>query len=415
VVKEIIRTGYALSPLRQFFFQQGHLNVPNLPEYEALFDLCNRLRASRRQLPAPVVEELNAFGFRWELMQSNELRWYYHYYELKKYYEEFGHTRVPAKKGDHRALGAWVLRQRNKEASLSVEKKRLLKKIHFQWSDDIVDAKKDYWLGMFKKLKAFYDQYGHANVPDRYKANEVLGRWVSTVRYTKDLESWKLKLLKTVNFKFSDDIREDKSKSRQKDFKKLEAFYKKHGHANVPEGFSDYRLSIFVAYLRQYPERISAAEKKQLKKWDFLFSEDIKKHREGQWQKFFDKLKRFKEKYGHCRVSSAFPDRPLANWVGKQRKLKKFKKLHADREKLLKAVGFYFYDDIEQLQEKKWQKRYQELLDFKKKYGTTVVQESFGNKQLVYWVLHQRQLYKRMPAKRKKMLNSIGFVWKVKK
>jgi len=415
VVTATKRTGYALAPLRRFFFEQGHVNVPNLPEYEALFDFCNRLRASRPQLPEQVVEELNALGFRWDLIQSNELRWYYHYYELKKYHEQFGHTRVAAKKGDYRSLGIWVLRQRNKEALLSPEKKRLLKRINFQWSEDIVSEKKNYWLGMFKKLKAFYDQHGHANVPDRYKVNEVLGRWVSTVRYTKELEPWKLKLLRSVKFKFSDDIREDKSKSRQKDFKKLEAFYQKHGHANVPEGFSDYRLSIFVGYLRQYPERISAAEKKQLKKWNFLFSDDIRKNRENQWQKFFDKLRKFKAKYGHCRVSSAFPDNALANWVGKQRKLKKFKKLHADREKLLKSIGFYFYDDIEQLQEKKWLKRYQELLDFLKKYGTTVVPESFGNKQLVYWVLHQRQLHKRMPSKRRKLLNSIDFVWKVKK
>lgn len=415
MVKDIKRTGYALSPLRQFFFKQGHVNVPNLPEYEALFDFCNRLRASRHQLPPQVADELDAMGFRWNLMQSNELRWYFHYYELKSYFEEYGHTRVPAKNGDHRSLGIWVLRQRNKEAMLSPDKKRLLNKVHFQWSADIVEEKKKYWLGMFRKLKAFYDHNGHANVPDRYKVDEVLGRWVSTVRYTKNLEPWKVKLLKTVSFKSSNDIREDRSKSREKDFKRLEAFYKKHGHANVPEGYHEPRLSIFVGYLRQYPERIEAAEKKLLKKWSFLFSDDIRRNREHQWLKFFDKLKRFKAKYGHCRVSSAFPDKVLANWVGKQRKLKKYGKLHANREKMLRAAGFAFYDDIEQLQEKKWTKRYQQLLDYQKKQGSTVVPESHGNKQLVYWVLHQRQLRKRMPAERKKLLNSIGFVWRVKK
>jgi hypothetical protein len=81
---------------------------------------------------------------------------------------------------------------------------------------------------------------------------------------------------------------------------------------------------------------------------------------------------------------------------------------------MLKALGFSFYEDIADLQEKKWESMYQKLIAFKKKYGTTVVSESFKDKKLVYWVLHQRQAKERMPKHRKKLLNKIGFVWRVR-
>ena len=48
-----------LAPLRLFFFKHGHIHVPNFPEYETLFDLCNKLRISRSQLSSSVIEELD--------------------------------------------------------------------------------------------------------------------------------------------------------------------------------------------------------------------------------------------------------------------------------------------------------------------------------------------------------------------
>jgi hypothetical protein len=239
-----------LAPLRKFFFKHGHVHVPNFPEYEAVFDLCNKLRIARYQLPSYVVDELDAMGFLWDLHLSNDLRWYYHYNKLKEFYNEYGHTRIPAKRGDHKELGAWVQRQRTRASKLSSEQKKLLNELKFQWSEDVQKEKDAYWKSMFKKLSAFYDKFGHSSVPDRYKDDEKLGRWVSTVRYgEKHLASWKKQLLKSVKFKFSADIKKDKLSNRQNLFNKLKAYYEKHGHANVPEGYTDHKLSIFVAYL----------------------------------------------------------------------------------------------------------------------------------------------------------------------
>lgn len=197
-------------------------------------------------------------------------------------------------------------------------------------------------------------------------------------------------------------------------FRKLETFYEKHGHANVPETYSDSKLAISVAYLRQHPDRMKPGERKQLKKWKFLFSEEIKEGWELLWVKSFKKLENFKATFGHCRVSSAYKDQPLARWVANQRKDKKDGKLPLHREKKLRYIGFSFYEDVAALQEKRWMTMYNKLLRFKKTYGTTVVPESYKDKKLVYWGVHQRQAKKRMNEARKKILDKEGLVWKVK-
>lgn len=370
---------------------------------------------SKSQQPPGVVRELDEMGFLWDLNLSNDLRWYYHYEELKKYHTRFGHTRVPSRNGEFNALGIWVLRQRRREDVLSAQSKRLLNAIDFEWSSDIQQAKDEYWNGMYNKLKSFYHKYGHSSVPDRYQKDEKLGRWVSTVRYSEmQLGPWKKKLLKKVEFRFRADIRKQKEANRQKLFSKLGQFYNKHGHANVPETYKDSKLAISVAYLRQHPERITPAERKLLKSWNFLFSEEIRANWEQLWIGNFKKLERFKSQYGHCRVSSVFRDQPLARWVASQRIDKKAGKLPTHREKKLRALGFSFYDDIAALKDKKWTDQYKKLIRFKKIYGTTAVPEGYQDKQLAYWVAHQRKGNKKMTSQRRGLLNQIGFVWKMK-
>lgn len=39
------------------------------------------------------------------------------------------------------------------------------------------------WDEMFKQLKEYKEQNGHCRVPQRYKANPQLGRWVNNQRY----------------------------------------------------------------------------------------------------------------------------------------------------------------------------------------------------------------------------------------
>jgi len=404
-----------LARLRQFFFKYGHIHVPNFPEHEALFSLCNRLRLTKEQLHPAVVEELNGMGFLWDLHVSSELKWYYHYAELKKFHGEFEHTRVPAKRGVYKSLGNWVLRQRMNEENLSEKGKMLLNDIGFEWSADIEHKKDVEWLTKFRLLQAYYKKNGHSNVPDNYEINEKLGRWVSTVRYGEArLAPWKMKLLKAVRFQFRDDIVSERMNKRQKLFDKLRQFYGNQGHTNVPEGYLDRRLSIFVAYLRQYPTRITPEEVRQLKKWNFQFSDELKEWRNKNWMDLFRKLEKFRTKHKHCRVPSTYEDQKLARWVATQRKDQKEGRLNSMRASKLKAIGFDFCHDLQLLRETRWKKMFERLVKFRNARGTTIVKQTSDDKVLAYWVRHQRQAAKRMNAKKKKMLDEIGFVWKMR-
>jgi hypothetical protein len=350
MMKHVSKTGKGtkhgsklLAPLRRFFFQHGHPHVPNLPEYEDVFELSNRLRQSKNRLAKDVINELDSFGFIWNMASINELRWYYHYDELKKFFAEFGHTRISAKRGDYKVLGGWVTRQRRNKKTLSSKQIKMLEAAGLKWTAQIQEQKKKRWMLMYAKLEKFYAKYGHSNVPDRFKKDEQLGRWVSTNRYSeKILKPWQLRLLKQVGFKYKVDIQKDKAKHREGLFKRLRSFYKKYGHANVPEGFSDHKLHLFVSYLRQHPERVSAGEKRELKKIKFSFSDELKKQRDKVWLKSFEAVKKFKVVYGHCKVPSTYVDEKLARWVGKQRRLYKAGTLPENRKALLCSVGFYF-------------------------------------------------------------------------
>ncbi|MEP6736069.1 MAG: helicase associated domain-containing protein [Chryseolinea sp.] len=404
-----------LIPLRHFFHDHGHINVPRSSDYSDLFDLCGRLRTTREKLPKRICDELDSLGFLWHLHLSNELRWYYNYGELKSFSEKFGHTRVPLRKAPYQTLGSWVLRQRRDEKTLQKEQKRLLKSIGFEWSSDIRSKKDIDWKRMFAKLKKFHESTGYSNVPDRYRPDEKLGRWVSTVRYSEErLEKWKLQALRNVKFKFSNDIAKDKEANRKLLFKKIEAFFNKYGHANVPESYKDSKLAIAVAYLRQYPSRINTAEKSQLKRWKFLFSDQIKARWEDLWTTSFNKLYKFKKQFGHCRVSSAYKDRPLARWVANQRKDELEGRLPAIRKQKLLRLGFAFYNDIAAMVERSWRLMYDKLLNFKKKFGTTIVKEGYKDSKLAYWVQHQRQAKSKMSFERKQLLEKIGFTWSVR-
>ena len=128
-----VHNRFDLKPLRQFFFSYGHLHVPDSPGYEALFDLCNKLRASRSILPELTVSELDSMKFNWG-MKTARPPWHDRYNELKKFKQRTG--RFPRRnETKHASLSNWTFHQRmlKKKGKLSSERIKLLNSIHFNW------------------------------------------------------------------------------------------------------------------------------------------------------------------------------------------------------------------------------------------------------------------------------------------
>lgn len=92
---------------------------------------------------------------------------------------------------------------------------------------------------MFEDLLAFKAKYRHCNVPTNSTENPPLGRWVAAQRYKRRigvLPQELVEALDAIGFVWS-----PADKAWDAMFKDLTAFRAKHGHADVPEQWSDNR------------------------------------------------------------------------------------------------------------------------------------------------------------------------------
>lgn len=142
------------------------------------------------------------------------------------------------------------------------------------------------------------------------------------------------------------------------------------------------------------------------------------------WQHRYNELVEFKNQNGHCHVPQRYHlNRSLGKWVHKQRqevrKMRNGEKccLNAFRMEALKSIGFE--STANNRAESLWQKRYNELVDFKELYGHCHVPQKYPrNAALGKWVHRQRHEFKKVLQNNKSFLtlariealNAIGFL-----
>ena len=147
------------------------------------------------------------------------------------------------------------------------------------------------------------------------------------------------------------------------------------------------------------------------------------------WYERLQQLREFKDEHGHTNVPELYEPNPqLGHWVFNQRK--EYSKRLNSEEALQDAASSITTERIEALNEigfvwsmrKKparvvgWSERYQELLDYKEKYGDCDVPQTYNeNLGLARWVNKMRNQYKRKSRSLKPeyidALDSIGFSW----
>ena len=220
------------------------------------------------------------------------------------------------------------------------------------------------WEHLFFELVLYKHKKGDCNVPVRYVTkpnNEGLGLWVQTVR-----SQYKLKKSNSKKHIFLDD---------------------RHIAALNAIGFI----------------------------WDV---------REDNWDKRFQELKDYKQKYGDCHVPTAKSD--LGRWVNAQRvnyqdKLTKngtaITQEHIDR---LESIGFVWKFRTTMC----WEDRFKQLETFRQEHGHCIVPQHYQkDHHFGRWVSKQREQYRLLQAgkpsqiteERVKRLDSLGMVWNAKK
>ncbi|GKY95090.1 hypothetical protein MPSEU_000473000 [Mayamaea pseudoterrestris] len=169
-------------------------------------------KASTPRLTEERIRRLESVGFEWRVKQKMkryyQRQWDVMFDRLLLFKKQTGHTCVPKRYPPDTKLGTWMHTQRiqwkkqvgkvdgassdsaddlNKRSTdedmsfrLTDERRRRLEEIGFVWSaregdstgDEGRAARNSYdeqWDGMFTRLKAYYDIYGHTMVPKRYK------------------------------------------------------------------------------------------------------------------------------------------------------------------------------------------------------------------------------------------------------
>ena len=95
---------------------------------------------------------------------------------------------------------------------------------------NFLDARTEAWEKRFQELVQYKEKHGNCNVPQIYKQNPQLGRWVTEQRTTFDsMSEDRKKQLKSIGF-----VLDARTEAWEKRFQELVQYKEKHGNCNVP-------------------------------------------------------------------------------------------------------------------------------------------------------------------------------------
>lgn len=327
--------------------------------------------------------------------------WYKIYEELLNYNSIFGNTLVP-KNYTNKKLYYWTInmRQANKHDLLEFGedklKKNFLNKIGFIW-----DVNEYNWNKKYNELLQFKKQFNTINVPQQYPY-KVLGKWVNTQRNLKktlipdrELRLNKIGFVWDMNMKNWDMM-----------FEKLIDYKSKYETCNISKNIG-FKLGNWLKAQRilYKEEKLESYRLNKLKEIGIKF-----RTHEDDWDYMYDKLKKYETIFKDCLVKNNY-DKKLYYWVLKQRKDYKKEKLIPYKLAKLQELNFTF--DYNKLY---FIKKYDELREYKDKYGNCLVSPNYDDKSLVYWVCNIRRLFFKNNLDEHKInqLNDIGFIWNVR-
>jgi hypothetical protein len=192
-----------LEELRAYRAERGNCLVPQKwAKNKPLADWVSWQRVARKRglLGQHQVEELTALSFDWDPTNTH---WENMFSQLVEYKERHGHCNVPQRSYDYPELATWVRTQRiamrEERPSFLGQRKERLEELGFTWAVYTNEP----WGEMLEKLKAYRLKYGDCNVPQKWKQDRKLGRWVNTQRLRRlqgKIKTERVKKLDSIGF-----------------------------------------------------------------------------------------------------------------------------------------------------------------------------------------------------------------------
>jgi len=179
----------------------------------------------------------------------------------------------------------------------------------------------------------------------------------------------------------------------------LQDYEKMHGNLNVPCKYSPLQeLGDWASTRRKRYKLIQAGktrptqaildQNKILTEMGFIW--DVN---EWMWEKTYREIKKFKEEHGHLQIPrTPETSKVLRNWIHTQRsEYRKFvhtknPQITQERIDKLNEVGFIWESSTSF-----WEKKFNDLLDYKEKYGTINMKWNKEVRSLAEWTMKQRK------------------------
>jgi len=334
-------------------------------------------------------------------------KWDDNFRALKNYYQQNGHCDVATTNSSAKSessldasdrLKSFVQNQRKEykkwqkgdNSRMDERKIGMLNTIDFVW-----DKNQQLWENRFKELLDFKNEFGHLNVPMKYK---TLGQWVTKHRKARQsgiLSKEKMDILDSIGF-----IWDAKEWQFQRGLKELKDFKAMHGHLEIKITDGEFgswfysRRKEYLQYLNG--ERTTLSKHHRLELEEIGFGAHLAERRQPNaqekqvilrqcvsWETRYNELVKFRKEFNHTRVPKLPLYAQLSTWVTRQRTLKSSGKLSRDRLLKLESIGFVW-----NIHHWLWMKRFTELEEYQAQYGNTNVPKGWGD--LGEWVDWQR-------------------------
>ncbi len=171
----------------------------------------------------------------------NDNRWNAHFRELLAYYRKHGHTmfsKAKKNRGKHLSLLTFCVEQRKKCRKKRLHPDRFRRLLSIDFDFDPLSTQPT-WRDRYDLLVAFKEKHGHVNVKKR---EPILGPWCRWQRckyfnYKGEqlpYDPKKIELLESIGFLWC------APKVFRMRCREIEAFYKRHGHFDLPSEYPDY-------------------------------------------------------------------------------------------------------------------------------------------------------------------------------
>jgi len=253
------------SKLVQFKNAEGHCRVPILFDMDGfpLGQWVKVQRTNRDHMSPEHKQRLEHLGFVWDV---SAVAWEEGFSKLLKFKNVEGHCRVPRNLSlDGFNLGQWVVTQRTRQDSLSLEYKQRLEDLGFVWA--ILDVA---WEEGFSKLLQFKNAEGHCGVPSSAKlAGFNLGKWVVRQRHVQDRMSLERKQrLDEIGF-----VWDPRNEAWEEGFSKLLQFKNAEGHCRVPTSakLASFNLGKWADHQRNQHYSMSIERRQRLDDIGFIW------------------------------------------------------------------------------------------------------------------------------------------------